>query len=171
METQPVNSFNEAIELLARLKDMETPVRINLGFPNTMISFEGNIVRADKSGLEIVSIAGPNAGHFKIEPLEKFEFHGGVSSVGNELHIHFMIVREGNFNDLNMPRTSLNAVFIGVRQTDAAANKAPGSYFCAGGRTGERSSLDQDGFALGCAGFSHRFCSCVVLLSTARGAS
>jgi hypothetical protein len=34
-----------------------------------MISFEGNIVRADKSGLEVICTAGTNAGHFKIEPL------------------------------------------------------------------------------------------------------
>jgi len=122
METQPINSFDEALELLAKLKKMKTPVRINLGFPNTMISFEGNIVRADKSGLEIISTAGPNAGHFKIEPLDKFESHGGVSSIENELHIHFTIVREGKFNDLHMPRTSLNAVFTGTQQTDTPVN-------------------------------------------------
>jgi hypothetical protein len=122
METQPINSFNEALELLTKLKDMKTPVRINLGFPNTMISFEGNIVRADKSGLEVICTAGPNAGHFKIEPLDKFECRGAVSSVENELHISFTIVREGKFNDLNMPRTSLYAIFTGVKQTDTAVN-------------------------------------------------
>ena len=122
METRPIISFDEALELLTKLKDMKTPVRINLGFPNTMISFEGNIVRADNSGLEVISTAGPNAGHFKIEPLEKFECHGGVSSIENELHVHFTIVREGKFNDLNIPRTSLSAVFTGVQQADGAVN-------------------------------------------------
>jgi hypothetical protein len=122
METQPINSFDEALDLLTKLKDMKTPVRINLGFPNTMISFEGNIVRADKSGLEVISVAGLSGGHFKIEPLEKFECHGGVSSIENELHIHFTIVREGKFNDLDMPRTFLSAVFTSVQQTNAAVN-------------------------------------------------
>jgi hypothetical protein len=102
METQPVNSFGEALELLTKLKDMKT--------------------RADKSGLEVIFNAGPNAGHFKIEPLERFECRGGVSSIENELHIHFTIVREGKFDDPNLPRTSLYAIFNNVQQTDAAVN-------------------------------------------------
>jgi hypothetical protein len=77
MHTQPISSFVETLELLSKLKDMKTPVRINLGFPNTMISFEGNIIRADETGLEILATAGPNAGHFKIGPLNVFECHGG----------------------------------------------------------------------------------------------
>lgn len=122
METQPISSFDEALDLLAKLRDMKTPVRINLGFPNTMISFQGNIVRADKSCLEVISSAGPNAGHFRIEPLDKFECHGAVSSIENELHINFTIVREGKFNDLNIPRTSLYAIFTSPQQLNVTVN-------------------------------------------------
>ena len=120
MQTHQIASFNEALELLTKLKDMKTAVRVNLGFPNTMISFEGTIVRANETGLEVISTAGPNAGHFRVEPLDVFQCIGGVSEIENEVHVHLTIVREGQFSNLSVPRTSLNAVFTGVKKPPAS---------------------------------------------------
>jgi hypothetical protein len=110
MEATNFASLEEILRVLNELREMAVLVRVNLGFPNTCISFEGRVTTADSESIQIDAIEGnKHIAIYRVSPLEVFDIFGGFAKTGEILHLSLTVVRKGNFENLQMPRTSLSA--------------------------------------------------------------
>jgi hypothetical protein len=108
--TNKISSAQDAISALMKLKQKSVPVRVNISFPHTIFSFEGEVIGAD---LEVVQVElvcnGKEAALFRIAPIRYFDFIGGFADTQDTSNFYLTIVRKGKFSDLNVPRITLNA--------------------------------------------------------------
>jgi hypothetical protein len=77
--TNKISSAVDAIPALMVLKAKSVPVRVNVSFPNTALSFEGKVIGIDETSLQISGVTHGrdfSAPLFRISPLSKFAFRG-----------------------------------------------------------------------------------------------
>jgi hypothetical protein len=120
-----ISSAADAISALVKLKARSVPVRVNVSFPCTGLAFEGLLSAVDESRIELWGIGAehnPSAGWFRIAPLSFFDFMGQLDEGENAISFHLTAFKKGTFENLDLPRITLNAEWPTIAEYPSAPN-------------------------------------------------